>query len=333
MILGIESSCDDSSVALIDEETLEQIYYKKISQEEEHAIFGGVVPELAARLHTKALPALLNDILPNLKDINAIAVTNEPGLSVSLIGGVSMAKSLSIALNIPLIAVNHLVGHIYSLFLDHKATFPLGVLLVSGGHTMILEINENGEITELASTSDDSFGESFDKVAKMLDLGYPGGAVVQQNALLCENKERFKFTVPLLHDKRLEYSFSGLKNQVRVEISKLKTIITQKDIADICYAFENTACEHILNKLEKVFKIRNFKRFGVVGGASANLNLRKRLEVLCQKNECELLLAPLEFCSDNALMIARAGREKYLKKEFISHDELTINPRVSFKKF
>ena len=113
MILGIESSCDDSSVALIDEKTLEQIYYKKISQEEEHAIFGGVVPELAARLHTKALPALLNDILPNLKDINAIAVTNEPGLSVSLIGGVSMAKALSIALNIPLIAVNHLIGHIY----------------------------------------------------------------------------------------------------------------------------------------------------------------------------------------------------------------------------
>ena len=333
MILGIESSCDDSSVALIDEGALEQMYYKKISQEEEHAIFGGVVPELAARLHTKALPALLNDILPNLKDINAIAVTNEPGLSVSLIGGVSMAKSLSIALNIPLIAVNHLVGHIYSLFLGHEATFPLGVLLVSGGHTMILEINENGEILELASTSDDSFGESFDKVAKMLDLGYPGGAVVQENALLCEDKERFKFTVPLLHDKRLEYSFSGLKNQVRVEISKLEIIThTQKDIADICYAFENTACEHILNKLEKVFKLRNFKRFGVVGGASANLNLRKRLETLCQKNECELLLAPLAFCSDNALMIARAGREKYLKKEFISHDKLTINPRVSFKK-
>ena len=332
MILGIESSCDDSSVALIDEETLEQIYYKKISQEEEHAIFGGVVPELAARLHTKALPALLNDILSNLKDINAIAVTNEPGLSVSLIGGVSMAKSLSIALNIPLIAVNHLVGHIYSLFLDREATFPLGVLLVSGGHTMILEIDEKGDITELASTSDDSFGESFDKVAKMLDLGYPGGAVVQQNALLCEDKDRFKFTVPLLHDKRLEYSFSGLKNQVRVEISKLETI-TQKDIADICYAFENTACEHILNKLEKVFKLRNFKRFGVVGGASANLNLRKRLEALCQKNGCKLLLAPLPFCSDNALMIARAGREKYLKKEFVSHSELSIHPRVSFKKF
>ena len=216
MILGIESSCDDSSVALIDEETLEQIYYKKISQEEEHAIFGGVVPELAARLHTKALPALLNDILPNLKDIKAVAVTNEPGLSVSLIGGVSMAKSLSIALNIPLIAVNHLVGHIYSLFLDREATFPLGVLLVSGGHTMILEIDENGKILELASTGDDSFGESFDKVAKMLDLGYPGGVVVQQNALLCRDKERFHFTIPLLHDKCLEYSFSGLKNQVRV---------------------------------------------------------------------------------------------------------------------
>ncbi|MCD8213075.1 MAG: tRNA (adenosine(37)-N6)-threonylcarbamoyltransferase complex transferase subunit TsaD [Campylobacter sp.] len=330
MILGIESSCDDSSVALLDIKDLKLFYHKKISQESEHSLFGGVVPELAARLHTKALPALLEDIKPNFKDIKAIAVTNEPGLSVSLIGGVSMAKALSVALSVPLIAVNHLVGHIYSLFLDCEAKFPLGVLLVSGGHTMILDIDETGKISSLASTGDDSFGESFDKVAKMTGLGYPGGGAVQNFALKCKNKERFKFTIPLLRDKRLEYSFSGLKNQVRLEVEKLGKNLNQIDTADICYAFENAACEHIMDKLGKIFKERKFKRFGVVGGASANLNLRSRIENLCRSGDCELLLAPLKFCSDNAAMVARVGREKYLNNEFVTHNELNINPRVKF---
>ncbi|MBE2984045.1 tRNA (adenosine(37)-N6)-threonylcarbamoyltransferase complex transferase subunit TsaD [Campylobacter sp. RM9344] len=326
MILGIESSCDDSSVALLDIKNLELIYHKKISQEMEHSLYGGVVPELAARLHTKALPMLLEEIKPKFKEIKAIAVTNEPGLSVSLIGGVSMAKALSIALKVPLMAVNHLIGHIYSLFLNEEAKFPLGVLLVSGGHTMVLDIDESAKINLLLSTGDDSFGESFDKVAKMLGLGYPGGAVVQELALRSQNKVRFKFTVPLLHDKRLEYSFSGLKNQVRVEISKLANL-NEDDMADICYAFENTACLHIMDKLTKVFEAHKFKRFGIVGGASANLNLRSRIEKLCQKHECELLLAPLKFCSDNAAMIARVGREKYLRGEFVKHNELMIKPR------
>ncbi|MFL1705399.1 tRNA (adenosine(37)-N6)-threonylcarbamoyltransferase complex transferase subunit TsaD [Campylobacter sp. MOP7] len=332
MILGIESSCDDSSIALFDIKNLKLIYHKKISQDEEHSKFGGVVPELAARLHTAALPKLLEEIKPNFKDIKAIAVTNEPGLTVSLVGGVSMAKALSISLNVPLIAVNHLIGHIYSLFLEEEARFPLGVMLVSGGHTMILDIDEKGDIKLLASTMDDSFGESFDKVAKMLDLGYPGGVEVQNAAQRCVQKDRFKFTVPLLFDPRTAYSFSGLKNQVRVEIEKLKESgnLSEQDISDICYAFENAACEHILNKLEKVFNELKFRRFGVVGGASANLNLRSRIENLCFKFDCELLLAPLKFCSDNAAMIARAGREKYLKNQFVKFDELKINPRVKF---
>lgn len=220
MILAIESSCDDSSIALFDIKNLKLVHHKKISQDEEHSKFGGVVPELAARLHTAALPKLLEEVKSNFKDIKAIAVTNEPGLSVSLVGGVSMAKALSVALNAPLIAVNHLLGHIYSLFLESEAKFPLGVLLVSGGHTMILDIDEKGKITTLAATMDDSFGESFDKVAKMLDLGYPGGVHVEKAAK--NGSERFSFTVPLIGDKRLAYSFSGLKNQVRTQIEELR---------------------------------------------------------------------------------------------------------------
>lgn len=327
LILAIESSCDDSSISLLDINTLELKFHKKISQDNEHSAFGGVVPELAARLHTAALPKILEQISSYFGEVRAVAVTNEPGLSVSLISGVSMAKALCIALGVPLISVNHLVGHIYSLFLSCDAKLPLGVLLVSGGHTMILDIDKNGTVKILAQTSDDSFGESFDKVAKMLGLGYPGGVAVQEMAK--NGIDYFKFTIPLLHNNRLEYSFSGLKNQVRMQIDTLGHLSSQ-DKANICFAFENTACKHILNKLEIIFKERNFKHFGVVGGASANIKLRAGLNTMCKKFNCELLVAPLDFCSDNAAMIARAGREKYLRGDFINQDKLNINPRSSF---
>jgi len=326
VILAIESSCDDSSVAVMDERSFELKFYEKISQEADHAKYGGVVPELAARLHTEALPRILQRAKPYFGELSAVAATNTPGLSVSLIGGVNMAKALALALNLPLIGVNHLIGHVYSLFLGGEARFPMGVLLVSGGHTMVLDIDAAGGIEILATTGDDSFGESFDKVAKMLGLGYPGGVAVEKAAK--SGRERFKFTVPLLGDARTAYSFSGLKNQVRVETQKLAESgnLGAQDVADICFAFENTACKHILNKLEKIFAQRKFERFGVVGGASANLNLRSRLQALCEKYGCELICAPLEFCSDNAAMIARAGREKYLRGEFAGLD-LQASPR------
>ncbi|MCI6988667.1 MAG: tRNA (adenosine(37)-N6)-threonylcarbamoyltransferase complex transferase subunit TsaD [Campylobacter sp.] len=328
MILGIESSCDDSSVALIDANTFECKFYKKISQELDHAKFGGVVPELAARLHTAAFPNLLKEIEPFFGSIKAVCVTNEPGLSVSLITGVSMAKSISVALDIPLIAINHLIGHIYSLFLNSPAKFPLGVLLVSGGHTMVLDVKNKDEIRVIAQTSDDSFGESFDKVAKMLNLPYPGGVQIQSKAKFGD-ENRYKFTTPLLHSNRLEYSFSGLKNQVRLAIEELDPI-SENEICDICASFEKTACLHILDKLSKIFKTHKFENFGVVGGASANLRLRKGIVDLCQKHSITPLFAPLEFCSDNALMIARMGVDKFKDREFTPLNEMKINPKVNF---
>ncbi|PSM53208.1 N6-L-threonylcarbamoyladenine synthase, TsaD subunit [Campylobacter blaseri] len=330
MILGIESSCDDSSLALMEKDNFKLLFYEKISQELEHSKYGGVVPELAARLHTAALPNILEKIKPYFKEILAIAVTNEPGLSVSLISGVSMAKSLSVALNIPLISVNHLIGHIYSLFLDREIELPLGVLLVSGGHTMILEIDEDKNIEILAITSDDSFGESFDKVAKMMGEGYPGGLVIE-NLAKNSNEDRFKFTIPLKGDKRVEYSFSGLKNQVRVAIEKLGNLSLQ-DKSDIAYSFQKAACLHIMDKLKIVFKNKKFSKFGVVGGASANLYLRQNLQNLCDEYGCELMLAPLKFCSDNAAMIARVGVDKYKKSEFIDYQNLAIRPRSNLEK-
>ncbi|EAB5255270.1 TPA: tRNA (adenosine(37)-N6)-threonylcarbamoyltransferase complex transferase subunit TsaD [Campylobacter jejuni] len=325
LILAIESSCDDSSIAIIDKNTLECKFHKKISQELEHSIYGGVVPELAARLHSEALPKILKQCKEHFKNLCAIAVTNEPGLSVSLLSGISMAKTLASALNLPLIPINHLKGHIYSLFLEEKISLDMGILLVSGGHTMVLYLQDDASLELVASTNDDSFGESFDKVAKMMNLGYPGGVIIENLAKNAKLKN-ISFNIPLKHSKELAYSFSGLKNAVRLEILKHENL--SDDIkAEIAYAFENTACDHIMDKLEKIFNLYKFKNFGVVGGASANLNLRSRLQNLCQKCNTNLKLAPLKFCSDNALMIARAAVDAYEKKEFVSIEEDILSPK------
>ncbi|TKX30548.1 tRNA (adenosine(37)-N6)-threonylcarbamoyltransferase complex transferase subunit TsaD [Campylobacter estrildidarum] len=325
LILAIESSCDDSSIAIIDKNNLKCVFYKKISQELEHSIYGGVVPELAARLHSAALPSILEQCKSYFNELCAIAVTNEPGLSVSLLGGITMAKTLAASLNLPLIAINHLKGHIYSLFLEEKIIFDIGILLVSGGHTMVLYINNEKEIQILAKTNDDSFGESFDKVAKMMGLGYPGGVIIENLAKKAKNKN-IKFSIPLKHSKELAYSFSGLKNAVRLEILKHKNL-DENIKAEIAYGFEEAACGHIMDKLEKIFKQYSFKEFGVVGGASANLNLRSRLQNLCEKYNAKLKLAPLKYCSDNALMIARAAVDAYERSEFVSIDEEILSPK------
>ena len=384
MILAIESSCDDSSVAIMKASDFSLVHYEKISQEEEHAKYGGVVPELAARLHTAALPAVILRAKEHFKALKAIAVTNEPGLSVSLLPGIVAAKALSTALNLPLISVNHLVGHIYSLFLSEPIKLPLGVLLVSGGHTMILGISESGVISVLGATSDDSFGESFDKSAKMLGLGYPGGPQIQNLALKGDDRA-YDFSLPLKGTKRLEYSFSGLKNQVRLaclelensripsdkssensripysvipqldwgissensripsensrisnensripnENSRIHSEISSQQKANIAASFERVACLHIIDRLKLAFSSQKWARFGVVGGASANLRLRGMLESLCASYDCELLFAPLEYCSDNAVMIARAAVAKYYNKDFCQN--LEMHPRSSLE--
>lgn len=329
MILSIESSCDDSSIALTKIDNLQLIFHKKISQENEHSIYGGVVPELAARLHATALPKILEEIKEFLKEIKAIAVTNEPGLSVTLIEGVMMAKALSLALNVPIMPINHLKGHIYSLFIGQQDSFPLGILLVSGGHTQILHVKNYNDIKLLGSTKDDSFGESFDKVAKMLNLGYPGGPIVEHYAK-SGDKKRFNFTIPLKTSKEVSFSYSGLKNQVRLAIEALEKSnkISEQDKADICASFQNIAILHLLDKLKIVFRANIFEQFAIVGGASANLSLRKELTNLANIFKLKVIFAPLEFCSDNAAMIGRAGLEAYKLKKFVDIDDVGINPKV-----
>ena len=330
LILSIESSCDDSSLAITDIETNKLIYHKKISQELQHSIYGGVVPELAARLHIEALPKILEECVEYFPKLKAIAVTNAPGLSVTLTEGVTMAKALSISLNLPLIAVNHLKGHIYSLFIEKDEILPMTILLVSGGHTQIIEANSLNDMKVIASTMDDSFGESFDKVSKMLGLGYPGGPVVQEYGLKGD-ENRFDLPIPLRQSPKIEFSYSGLKNAVRLEIEKLENQeggITLQDKYDICASFQKTAVAHIMQKLKKLFKQNVPKNFAIVGGASANIYLRTQLEDMCAKHKTNLYLSELKYCSDNAAMIGRVAVEQYKQNDFISIDEIDVQTRI-----
>ncbi len=326
MILSIESSCDDSSIAITKIDTLEVLFHKKISQELDHSRYGGVVPELAARLHAKALPSILDRTREYFSDLKAIAVTNEPGLSVTLVEGIMMAKALSISLNLPIITVNHLYGHIYSLFIEKEEKFPQTILLVSGGHTMVIDAKGFDDFKILAKSMDDSFGESFDKVAKMLNLGYPGGPIVEKMAKEGD-ENRFDFTTPLYNSPLLAFSYSGLKNQVRLAIANLEDISYQ-DKCDICASFQKVATNHLLHKLKKIFKTTNIKDFAIVGGASANLYLRSKMEMLCKEFKANLHLVKLEYCSDNAVMIGRYGVEAYKRGKFTPYDEISSNPKV-----
>jgi N6-L-threonylcarbamoyladenine synthase len=325
MILSIESSCDDSSIAITRIEDSKLLFHKKISQEIDHSKYGGVVPELAARLHAIALPNILEECKKYFKDLKAIAVTNEPGLSVTLVEGVCMAKALSISLDIPLLPINHLKGHIYSLFIGKSKTeFPMLVLLVSGGHTQLLYVKDYDNIEVLATTLDDSFGESFDKVAKMLELGYPGGPIVEEFALKGDEK-KFDFTVPLQRTPKLAFSYSGLKNQARLAIQD-----NPDSKNDICASFQYIATKHLIHKIKKVLKTKSFKNFAIVGGASANKYLRSEIDELCKTHDMTLHLADMQFCSDNAAMIGRCGIEAYDLERFCSINDIKINPRTSF---
>ena len=368
MILSIESSCDDSSLALTKIDARQILFHQKISQDLSHAKYGGVVPEVASRLHSVNLPKILQRLSDNfdLRKIRAIAVTTEPGLSVSLLEGVMMAKALAVSLQIPLIAVNHLQGHIYSLFLEKEAIFPLVILLLSGGHSLIIEAQSHANLKIIAGTLDDSFGEAFDKVAKMLNLGYPGGMAVESRAKNAVAKN-IKFPIPL-QNKDLAFSFSGLKNAVRLKIESMippplvsgnhqnspsltelqssyppslaegargwVDSISKSQINEICYGFQKSAIAHIAQKTRLYFERKSsgkskstIKHFGVVGGASANLSLRKELQTIANEFNKTILFAPLEFCSDNAAMIGRCALESYKCSDFTTLENLNISPK------
>jgi N6-L-threonylcarbamoyladenine synthase len=325
MILSIESSCDDSSIAITQIEDKKLIFHKKISQESQHATYGGVVPELASRLHAIDLPNILEKTKPYLNSLKAVAVTNQPGLGVTLLEGIAMAKTIAVSKNIPLIPVHHLKGHIYSLFIEKEEILPLLVLLISGGHTQIIRVNSFEDMDILATSIDDSVGESFDKCAKMMGLGYPGGPIIEKLAK-DGDENRFALPIPLRNSKQIAFSLSGLKNAVRLTIESLggKENLTQKDKCDISASFQKAVKLHLIQKTKKIFKTENIKDFAIVGGASANLYIRKAYEKLCKEFNKTLHTAPLEFCSDNSAMIGRYAIEAYKKDQFIDPYKIEV---------
>lgn len=340
MILAIESSCDDSAISLTEIDTKKVIFHERISQEAQHARYGGVVPELAARIHADNLPDILEAAAEYLPSVKAVAVTNAPGLVVSLLEGVMMAKAVALALNVPLIPVNHIKGHIYSVFIEKETSFPMSVLMVSGGHTQVIEVKSYNEMKVIGSSLDDSAGESFDKVGKMLGLGYPGGPVIERLARE-GNSERFMFTIPLKSSKAVAFSYSGLKNGVRLVIEELGEGITQQDRCDVAASFQKAAFGHIFDKLKRYFVLKESSaefhatirptKLAVVGGVSANEYFRENLVEMCLQYGVETVFADLEYCSDNAAMIGRAALDAYEEEKFITIDDLDVHSRVSLE--
>lgn len=277
-----------------------------------------------------ALPEILKETKPYFNKLKAIAVTNQPGLGLTLLEGIAMAKTLAILLDIPLIPVHHLKGHIYSLFIKKEATLPLLVLLISGGHTQVIRV-ESFECMEILATSmDDSVGESFDKCAKMMGLGYPGGPLIEALALKGD-ENRFDLPVPLRNSPLIAFSLSGLKNAVRLKVEACggKENMSKQDKADLSASFQKAVKLHLLQKSKKIFANEPIKDFAIVGGASANKYIREAYEQLCKEFGKTLHVAPLEYCSDNAAMIGRYALDAYDKKQFIDPNKIDI---VSTKK-
>jgi N6-L-threonylcarbamoyladenine synthase len=327
VILSIESSCDDSAIAITEIDTKKLLFQRKISQDAEHSVYGGVVPELASRLHAIALPKLLESVSEHLPHIKAVAVTNEPGLVVSLVEGVSMAKTIAITLGVPLIPVNHLVGHIYSLFIESDTIMPLDVLLVSGGHTQYMKVQEMNAVELIAKTMDDSFGESFDKAAKMLGLGYPGGPLIEEWAAKGDENA---YELPVaLQDNRFAFSYSGLKNAFRLKIEEVGELDEQKK-ANLAASFQKVAVAHLIFKIKQIVRDNPPKLLGVVGGAAANKKLRAELDTLSKKYGFGLSFPKMEFCSDNAAMIGRVGVECFEKKMFKNYADFDVASRANF---
>ncbi len=337
IVLGIESSCDETAVALVNDK--KEILGEALLSQEEHKAFGGVVPEIAARSHLEHIDDILEQCFAktnlSLKDVDAIAASSGPGLIGGVIVGVMTAKGLSIALNKPYIAVNHLEGHALAARISNDVEFPYLLLLVSGGHCQILVVKDVNNYVRLGTTIDDAVGEAFDKVAKMLKLGYPGGPAIEKMAS-AGNENRFSLPRPLIGSKDCNLSFSGLKTAVR-KIVETYTLdgdinhanISNQDMADICASFQNAATDCLCRKLKlaiSYFKEHypNGKHLVVSGGVASNMYLRSKLQTLAENNSMIFAAPPIRFCTDNGVMVAWAGLERF-RKGYI--DNLDFKPR------
>lgn len=338
-VLGIETSCDETAVAIVTDSG-EILSHKILSQTEEHMPYGGVVPEIASRAHMNALDSLITKAMQdanikNFNELDGIAVTAGPGLIGGVIVGVMMAKGISAVSGVPIIPVNHLEGHALTIRLTDKSVkFPFLLLLVSGGHCQILKVSGVGKYERLGISLDDALGEAFDKVAKMLGLGYPGGPIVEKMALLGDPTQ-FHFPRSMLGKTHCDFSFSGLKTAVKRQIDSLRSegswakdesifdplpITPYPFTADICASFQACVGDIIEDRIKNAIKLcrsssPEINTLIVAGGVAANKYIRGRLENICSEYGFILKAPPIKLCTDNGAMIAWAGIEKLTLNE------------------
>lgn len=320
-ILGIESSCDDTSAAVIcDGEVLSNV----IANQDVHSKYGGVVPELASRAHQQNIVPVVQQAIKRAgiskEDLSAVSFTKGPGLMGSLLVGTSFAKSLALGLNVPLIDVNHMQGHVLAHFINEEGSkippFPFLCLTISGGHTQIVKMNSHFNIEILGETIDDAVGEAYDKSAKILGLPYPGGPLVDKYAQQ-GNPKAYAFTKPKVGD--LEFSFSGLKTGILYFIQrnvKENPNFIEENLVDICASIQHTIVEILMDKLKNAVKQTGIKHVAIAGGVSANSEIRRRLALTEKHNGWTTYIPKFQYTTDNAAMIAITGYLKFQEKNF-----------------
>jgi len=331
-VLGLETSCDETGVALYDTEQ-GLLGHRLFSQVELHAEYGGVVPELASRDHVRKTLPLINELLAETgltkQDIDAVAYTKGPGLAGALMVGSCIGSALGYGLGVPAIGVHHMEGHLLAPMLeDEPPAFPFVALLVSGGHTQLVQVEGVGEYTLLGESLDDAAGEAFDKAAKMMDLDYPGGPRI---AALAEKGDvtRFKFPRPMTDRPGLDFSFSGLKTFTLNTVAKHKLadgLPDDQTCADIACAFQEAVVDTLVIKCRRAIEQTGFKTLVIAGGVSANTRLREQLEVALAKRGARVFYARHEFCTDNGAMIAYAGAQRLAAGQADSMG-ISIKPR------
>jgi N6-L-threonylcarbamoyladenine synthase len=336
-ILGIETTCDETAVGIVmpSHESRERVLAHTVfSQIDAHAIYGGVVPEIAARAHVERLDLLIQDALSQasleLGDINGFAVSAGPGLVGSLMVGLVTAKTLALICHKPLIGVNHLEAHLLSPRIQSTLPFPYLALLVSGGHTQLVAVHDVGHYTTLGTTLDDALGEAFDKTAKMMGLPYPGGPHVERFAKQ-GNPHRFVFPKPLWGTQKPDFSFSGLKTAVRLAIEQTVPL-SETDVSDLCASFQYAIGQVLCDRVERAFALfssvdpRPLGGFTIVGGVASNDTLRARLAAQAEMRHIPFILPPKEYCTDNGAMIAWAGLERF-QRGLLDSLEIPIRAR------
>ncbi|MCH2234514.1 MAG: tRNA (adenosine(37)-N6)-threonylcarbamoyltransferase complex transferase subunit TsaD [Crocinitomicaceae bacterium] len=323
-ILAIESSCDDTSAAVIQNEKILSNY---IANQEIHSKFGGVVPELASRAHQQNIVPVVEEALKKAamtkEELDAIAFTIGPGLLGSLIVGASYAKGLAMSLDIPMIGVNHMKGHIMAHFIDQdkpKPSFPFICLTVSGGHTQLVHVKSYSNMEVIGSTIDDAAGEAFDKAAKIMGLPYPGGPLIDKYG---KDGDIEKYEFPISSLQGYDFSFSGLKTSIlyflQKEMKKNPDFI-KENMSDICASYQHTIIKTLFKKLIKASKDLGIKDIAIAGGVSANSYLRSELERVGENRGWNTFIPEFQYCTDNAGMIAIAGYHQFLAGEFTSYD-------------